>query len=192
MGGNHLGRSLIFTETPLKGAFQVDLERREDARGFFARAWCEQEAAAVGLNNHVAQCNISFNHRMGTLRGMHFQLPPHQEARLIRCTRGSIHDVIIDLRPDSPTFTRHWSTVLSAENGCAVYVPEGFAHGFQSLEDATEVFYQMSAPYAPIANTGVRCDDHAFDIRWPLPVTDVSERDRGFPDFHPPGGFGPR
>lgn len=183
---------MIFTETPLKDAYLVELERREDARGFFARSWCEEEAAAVGLNTHVAQCNISFNHRKGTLRGMHFQLPPHEEARLVRCTRGSIHDVIIDLRPDSLTFMQHWSTVLASENGSAVYVPEGFAHGFQVLEDATQVFYQMSALYVPAASAGVRHDDPAFDIRWPLPVAEMSERDRGFPDFHPTDWVEPR
>jgi dTDP-4-dehydrorhamnose 3,5-epimerase len=180
---------VIFSETPLKGAFLVELERREDSRGFFARAWCEQEAAALGLNVHVAQGNISFNRRKGALRGMHFQLPPHEEARLIRCTMGSIHDVIIDLRADSPSFMRHWNTILSAENRRAVYLPEGFAHGFQSLEDDTEILYQMSAAYAAEANVGVRWNDAAFGILWPLPVTDMSERDRTFPDFHPPGPF---
>lgn len=180
---------MIFSESPLKGAFLVELERRADSRGFFARTWCEQEAAALGLNIRVAQGNISFNRRKGALRGMHFQLPPHEEARLIRCTMGSIHDVIIDLRADSPTFMRHWSTVLSAENRRAIYVPEGFAHGFQSLEDDTEVFYQMSAAYAPEANVGVRWNDVAFGISWPLPITDMSERDCTFPDFHPPGPF---
>jgi dTDP-4-dehydrorhamnose 3,5-epimerase len=180
---------MIFSETPLKGAFVVELERREDSRGFFARTWCAQEAAALGLNVHIAQGNISFNRRKGALRGMHFQLPPHEEARLIRCTMGSIHDVIIDLRADSPTFMRHWSTVLSAENRRAVYLPEGFAHGFQSLEEDTEVLYQMSAAYAAEANVGVRWSDAAFGIPWPLPVTDMSERDRTFPDFHPPGPF---
>lgn len=180
---------MIFVETPLKGAFLVNLERREDSRGFFARAWCEEEVAALGLNIRVAQCNVSFNHRRGALRGMHFQVPPHTEARLIRCTMGSIHDVIIDLRPDSPTFLQHWTTLLSAQNRHAVYLPEGFAHGFQSLEDSTEVFYQMSAAYAPAANIGVRWNDPAFGLRWPLPVTDISDRDNTFPDFHPPGPF---
>jgi dTDP-4-dehydrorhamnose 3,5-epimerase len=180
---------MIFGETPLKGAFLVELERREDSRGFFARTWCEQEAAALGLNVDVAQGNISFNRRKGALRGMHFQLAPHEEARLIRCTMGSIHDVIIDLRADSPTFMRHWSTVLSAGNRRAVYLPEGFAHGFQSLDDDTEVLYQMSAAYAAEASVGVRWNDAAFGIPWPLPVTDMSERDRTFPDFQPPGPF---
>lgn len=181
---------MIFTETPLGGAYLVDLERREDERGFFARSWCEQEAAALGLRSHIAQCNVSFNRLKGTLRGMHFQLPPHGEVRLVRCTMGSILDVIIDLRPDSSTFMQHWSTALASGNRSAVYIPEGFAHGFQVLEDATEVFYQMSTIYAPAASTGVRYDDKAFGIDWPLPVAELSERDRSFPDFRPPGPFG--
>lgn len=180
---------MIFSETPLKGAFLVKVEHRQDSRGFFARTWCEREAATLGLNTHVAQCNISFTRRKGTLRGVHFQLPPHEEARLIRCTMGSVHDVIIDLRAASPTFMQHWSTVLSGESQQAVYVPEGFAHGFQSLEDDSEVFYQMSAAYASDANVGVRWNDAAFGIPWPLPVADISERDRTFPDFDPPGPF---
>lgn len=180
---------MIFVETALKGAFLVELERREDSRGFFARAWCEQEATALGLDTRIAQCNISYTQRKGALRGMHFQLAPHTEARLIRCTMGSIHDVIIDLRPDSPTFLQHWSVVLSAANRRAIYVPEGFAHGFQSLVDGAEVFYQMSVAYAPGASVGVRWNDPAFSLCWPLPVTDMSERDCGFPDFHPPGPF---
>jgi dTDP-4-dehydrorhamnose 3,5-epimerase len=180
---------VIFSETPLKGVFIVDLERREDSRGFFARTWCEQEAAAHGLNTRVAQCNVSFTHRKGALRGMHFQLPPHQEARLVRCTMGSIQDTIIDLRADSPTFMQHWSAVLSTGNRRALYIPEGFAHGFQTLEDDTEVLYQMSAAYVPEASTGVRWNDAAFRIFWPLAVTDMSERDRSFPDFDPPGPF---
>jgi dTDP-4-dehydrorhamnose 3,5-epimerase len=180
---------VIFSETPLKGAFLVEIERRDDARGFFARTWCEREAAALGLNPHIAQCNISVTRRKGAVRGMHFQLPPHEEARLVRCLRGSVHDTVIDLRADSPTFMQNWSAVLSGESYRALYLPEGFAHGFQSLEDDTEVLYQMSAPYAPEANVGVRWDDAAFGICWPLPVTDMSERDRSFPDFHPPGPF---
>jgi len=183
---------MIFTETPLKGAFLVELEPLEDSRGGFARAWCSREAAALGLNAQIVQCNISFNHRKGAVRGMHFQLPPHEEARLVRCTMGSIHDAIIDLWPDSPTFMQHWATILSATNRRAIYVPEGFAHGFQTLQDDTEVFYQMSAPYAPDANTGVRWNDPVFGLRWPLPVTDMSERDRTFPDFRPPRPLGSR
>lgn len=180
---------MIFSETPLKGAFLLELERREDARGFFARTWCEQEAAARGLNTHIAQCNISLTRHRGTLRGMHFQLPPHQEARLVRCVKGAILDAFIDLRADSPTFMRHWTTILSARNYRAVYLPEGFAHGFQALEDESEVVYQMSVGYAPEAAGGVRWNDVSFGIRWPLPVADMSERDRTFPDFHPPGPF---
>jgi dTDP-4-dehydrorhamnose 3,5-epimerase len=181
---------MILIETPLKGAFLLELEPREDSRGFFARAWCEEEASALGLNVHIAQCNISFNRRRGAVRGMHFQVPPHTEARLIRCTMGSIHDVIVDLRPGSPTFCQHWTAELSSQNRRAVYLPEGFAHGFQSLEDDTEVFYQMSAAYAPGANVGVRWNDPAFGLGWPLPITDMSDRDRSFPDFRPPGPFG--
>ncbi len=180
---------MIFTETPLKGAYLLDLDRREDDRGFFARTWCEQEATALGLNPHIAQCNVSFNRRKGGVRGMHFQLPPHAEARLVRCTMGVIHDVIIDLRPDSPTFLQSWSVVLSSENRRAVYLPEGFAHGFQSLEENTETFYQMSAAYAPEANVGVRWDDPAFAIQWPLPATEISQRDRSFSNFESPGPF---
>lgn len=186
-GGHDL--PVIFGETPLKGVFVVDLERRQDSRGFFARAWCEQEAAAHGLNTHVAQCNVSFTRAKGSLRGMHFQLPPHQEAKLVRCTMGSIHDTVVDLRADSPTFMQHWSTILSAGNRRALYLPEGIAHGFQSLEDDTEVLYQMSTSYAPEASSGVRWNDVAFGLSWPLAVTEVSERDRSFPDFRPPGPF---
>ncbi len=181
---------MIFVQTPLEGAFVVEIEALEDRRGFFARTWCEREAAALGLTVRVAQSNIAFNRRKGALRGMHFQVPPHQEARLVRCTMGSIHDVIIDLRPGSSTFLGHWSTTLSASNRRAVYVPEGFAHGLQTLEDGTEVCYQMSVPYVAEANTGVRWNDPVFGLRWPLPVADMSERDRTFPDFHPPGPFG--
>jgi dTDP-4-dehydrorhamnose 3,5-epimerase len=180
---------MIFTETPLKGAYLVELDRREDDRGFFARTWCEQKATALGLNPHIAQCNVAFNRRKGAVRGMHFQLPPHEEARLVRCTMGVIHDVIIDLRSDSPTFLHSWSVVLSSENRRAVYLPEGFAHGFQSLEDNTETFYQMSTAYVPEANVGVRWDDPAFGIRWPLLVTEISQRDRSFSTFEPPGPF---
>jgi dTDP-4-dehydrorhamnose 3,5-epimerase len=183
---------VIFTETPLKGAFVVDLDLREDSRGFFARTWCSREAAARGLNTRIEQCNIAFNRRKGALRGMHFQLPPHGEARLVRCTRGSIHDTILDLRPDSRTFMQHWSIDLSETNRRAIYIPEGFAHGLQTLQDDTEVFYQMSAHYAPEANIGVRWDDPAFGLMWPLPVTEMSQRDRSFPDFQPPGPFGLR
>jgi dTDP-4-dehydrorhamnose 3,5-epimerase len=174
---------VIFTETGLAGAWVVEPERLVDHRGFFARTWCQREFEARGLASRWVQCSISFSEKAGTLRGMHLQAPPHQEAKLIRCTRGAIHDVIIDLRADSPTFLRHFAIVLTAENHKMLYVPEGFAHGFLTIEDQAEVFYQMTAFYSAAAAQGVRWDDPAFGIRWPLPVQVISERDRSFPDF---------
>jgi dTDP-4-dehydrorhamnose 3,5-epimerase len=171
------------TELELSGAFLVDLEPIEDERGFFARSFCRQEFAARGLNPAVAQCNISFNRQRGTLRGLHYQAPPKAEAKLVRCTRGALYDVVADLRPDSPTYCR-WSAVeLSAENYQMLYIPEGFAHGFQTLRDDTELFYQMSEFYAPGSARGLRWDDPSFRIVWPLPITAVSERDRSYPPF---------
>ena len=175
---------MIFTETQLKDAFVVDLERREDERGFFARAWCQDEFSDAGLSTRLVQCNVSFNRHRGTLRGMHYQLPPHAEAKLIRCTRGAIYDVIIDLRDGSPTYTRWVGFELSAENGRALYVPEGFAHGYQTLVDEAETFYQVSEFYAPGAERGVRWNDPAFGIAWPLPEEPLmSEKDKTWPDF---------
>jgi dTDP-4-dehydrorhamnose 3,5-epimerase len=174
---------LIFTESPLKGAFIVEPERLEDARGFFARTWCEREADIYGLNTRLVQCSISFNIRKGTLRGLHYQASPHQEAKLVRCTMGSLYDVIVDLRRDSPTFKTHFGIVLNAKNRRMLYVPEGFAHGFQTLEDSTEVFYQMSEFYAPASARGVRWDDPAFDITWPPADRVINARDRSYPDF---------
>ncbi len=174
---------MIFSEAPLKGAFVIDPERLADARGFFARTWCQREAEVYGLNPRLAQCSISFNARKGTLRGLHYQASPHEEAKLIRCTMGSIHDVIVDLRRDSPTFRGHFGTVLSANNRRMLYVPEGFAHGFQTLEDNTEVFYQISEFYAPDSARGVRWDDPAFGITWPPADRIMNERDRAYPDF---------
>ncbi len=178
-----MGLLMIFTETELKGAFLIEPERREDPRGFFARTWCEKEAMANGINSRVVQCNISFNHRKGTLRGMHYQKPPFEEAKLVRCTMGAIHDVIIDLRPDSPTFKRHIAVILSAENRIMLYIPEAFAHGFQTLDDNTEVFYQMSQFYMPEYAAGVRWNDPAFGIEWPPDEQIINERDRNYPDF---------
>jgi len=174
---------VIFTETRLKKAFVIEPERREDDRGYFARTFCRREFEAHGLNPHVEQCNISFNRRKGTLRGMHFQAAPYEEAKLVRCIRGAIYDVIIDLRPDSPDFKRHVAVTLSAENGKMLYVPEGFAHGFQTLEDNTEVFYLMSRPYAAECARGVRWNDPAFGIEWPPAQRIILERDQRYPDF---------
>jgi dTDP-4-dehydrorhamnose 3,5-epimerase len=174
---------VIFTETPVKGAFLMDLEPREDERGFFARTWCERECGERGMNLHVAQCNVSFNTKVGTLRGLHYQAAPFEEAKLVRCTHGSIYDVIVDLRPASPSFKRHLAVVLSGGNRRALYVPEGCAHGFQTLEDDTEVFYQMSAPYAADHARGVRWNDPAFGIEWPATERIMADRDRTYPDF---------
>jgi dTDP-4-dehydrorhamnose 3,5-epimerase len=174
---------VIFTETALPGAWIVDVERLEDSRGFFARTWCEREFAERGLNPRLAQCNVSFNKRRGTLRGLHYQAAPHREAKLIRCTRGAIHDVILDLRPDSPTFKRHVAVVLDAESRRMLYVPEGLAHGFQTLEDDTEVFYQMSEFYSPESARGFRWNDPEFGIQLPVEVAVISDRDSSYPDF---------
>jgi dTDP-4-dehydrorhamnose 3,5-epimerase len=174
---------IIFTETSLKGSFVIDLEKRLDQRGYFARTYCEREFDTHELNSRFVQCNISFNRVKGTLRGMHFQSPPHEEAKLIRCTRGAIYDAIVDLRPESATFKRYFSAVLSAENGKMLYVPQGFAHGFQTLEDNTEVFYQMSQFYAPEHARGVRWNDPAFGIEWPAGEQILLERDQSYPDF---------
>ncbi len=167
----------------LEGAFLIMAEPQEDARGFFARTWCQREFTAHGLNGRLVQCNVSVNKTKGTLRGMHYQTPPYAEAKLVRCTRGSIFDVIIDLRPVSRTFKQHAAVVLTDENRHMLYVPEGLAHGFQTLEAATEVFYQMSEFYAPECGRGVRWDDPAFAIEWPAAERLMSERDRTYPDF---------
>jgi len=174
---------MIFQETKLKGAYIVDIKRREDDRGFFARSWCRREFEAHGLNPQIAQCNISFSVRKGTLRGMHFQVKPFEEAKLVRCTVGSLCDVIVDLRPDSPTFKHHLSVILTAENRTMLFVPEGFAHGFLTLEDNTEVHYQISEFHAPDHGRGFRWNDPAFGIAWPADVKVISERDRNYPDF---------
>lgn len=174
---------MIFTDTPVHGAVVIARERLADERGFFARAFCTREFEVRGLNPHVAQCNISFNRRRGTLRGLHFQHAPHAEAKLVRCTAGACFDVIVDLRATSPTFGRHFSIELTARHHTMLYVPEGCAHGFQALEDNTEVFYQISAAYAPAAADGVRWNDPAFGIAWPLDVTVISEPDQRYPDF---------
>ncbi len=176
---------MIFTETKLAGAYINEPERFSDARGFFARAFDQEAFAARGLNATIVQCNISHNRLRGTLRGMHFQAAPHAETKLIRCTAGAVYDVIIDLRPDSPTFCQWVSVELSADNRRLLYVPEGCAHGLQTLADDTEVYYQMGAPYVAAAARGVRYDDPAFGIAWPLPVTVIADRDRDYADFRP-------
>jgi len=175
---------VIFRETAVVGAFVVEPEPREDERGAFARTWCREEFARRGLATTLAQCNTSWNIRKGTLRGLHFQAPPFAEAKLVRCTRGSLFDVVLDLRPESSSYLKHHAVTLTWQNRTALYIPEGCAHGFQTLEDGTEVFYQMSAPYAPEAGRGVRWDDPAFGIAWPVAPPILNHRDAGFADYH--------
>jgi len=174
---------LIFTETKLPGAFVIELEKHADQRGFFARTFCRKEFEAHGLNPQVAQCNVSFNKRKGTLRGMHYQAVPFAEAKLVRCTSGSIYDVIIDIRRSSPTFKQHFAVELSAENHKMLYIPEEFAHGFQTLQDDTEIFYQMSQHFSPEHARGVRWNDPTFRIEWPEDERIIVERDQRYPDF---------
>ena len=172
---------MIFTETRLKGAFVVDIERNEDSRGFFARSFCQHEFAAHGLKSAVAQTNIAFNRLRGTVRGMHFQFPPSAETKLVRATRGAAVDIIVDLRPESPTYLQHIAVELSEENGRALYVPERFAHGYQTLRDDTETSYQMGEFHAPEAAAGLPYDDPRLGLKWPLPVAVLSDRDRAWP-----------
>lgn len=176
---------MVFHATGLKGAYVIDLQRLEDERGFFARSWCRREFEAQGLNPNLVQCNVSFNREKGTLRGMHYQVAPFEEAKLIRCTRGSMYDVIVDIRPDSASFGKHFGIVLTSENRRMLYAPEGFAHGFLTQEDHTEVFYQMSQFYAPDHARGFRWNDPSFKIRWPYEVKILSDRDLSYPDFPP-------
>jgi dTDP-4-dehydrorhamnose 3,5-epimerase len=172
-----------FTETALKSAFVIEPERFEDDRGFFARTWCQKEFAANGLNLQWVQCNISFNKEKGTLRGMHHQIAPFEEAKLVRCTMGAIYDVIIDLRPDSPTYKACLAFELTSENRKMLYIPEGFSHGFMTIADNTEVFYQMSEFYVPDCARGIRWNDPQFGIVWPTEITRISDKDKQFPDF---------
>lgn len=174
---------MIFVPTHLQDALIIEPERLEDQRGFFARTWCEETFIAHGLPGQIAQCSIAFNLKKGTLRGMHYQEAPYAEAKLVRCTMGAIYDVIIDLRPQSPTFRQHLGVELTAANRRQLFVPEGFAHGYQTLSDDTEVFYQMNVPYAPSAGRGVRWNDPAFGIVWPEDERMLNERDRLWPDF---------
>ncbi|HTS07791.1 MAG TPA: dTDP-4-dehydrorhamnose 3,5-epimerase [Candidatus Eisenbacteria bacterium] len=174
---------MTFHETKLPGVFEIHLEPKCDERGFFARSWCKKEFEAQGLNTRLAQCNVSFNARRGTLRGIHYQAAPYEESKLIRCTQGAIYDVLLDLRPESPTFKEWVAVVLTAEKRNMAYVPEGLAHGFLTLENKTEVFYQMSQFYDADSARGVRWDDPAFQIAWPERVEVISERDRTYPNF---------
>ncbi len=176
---------MIFNPTPIDGAYVIELEPFADDRGFFARSFCAREFAEHGLEPAVAQCNVSFNHRAGTLRGLHYQLPPAAETKLVRCTSGAIHDVIVDLRPESKSYLQHYGVELSASNRRALYVPGRVAHGYQTLVDAAEVSYQVGEFYTPGAERGLRYDDPAFAIAWPLAVTLMSEKDRAWPRFDP-------
>lgn len=174
-----------FLATKLQGAYLIELEKLVDERGFFARSWCQREFAAHGLDTQLVQCNISLTHQRGTLRGMHYQLPPWRETKLVRCMRGAIYDVIIDLRPDSTTFLQWTGAELTADNRTMFYVPKGFAHGFITLTDNTELFYQMSTFYAPSHARGVRWNDPLFAIDWPLPVAHISSKDQEAADAVP-------
>lgn len=178
---------MIFHELPIAGAFSLNIEPRQDERGFFARAYCREEFQSRGLSGDLEQCNISFNQKTGTLRGLHFQIPPFWEAKLMRCTLGAIFAVVLDLRRDSPTFTQWHALELSQDNRQMLFAPLGTATGFQTLRDSTEVFYQMSRAFEPTAARGVRFDDAAFGIQWPLPVSSIAPRDAAYPDFDAQG-----
>ncbi|MEE7455590.1 dTDP-4-dehydrorhamnose 3,5-epimerase [Methylorubrum populi] len=174
---------MIFEELALPGLFHVAPEPHADERGFFARTQCEETFVARGLVGRFAQSSISFNHRRGTVRGMHFSREPHAETKLVRCTAGAIHDAVIDLRPDSPTYRRSVGVTLSAANRHALYIPAGLAHGFQTLCDDSEILYMIDRPFVACAADGVRWDDPAFDLTWPEPVTVIAARDLAFPDW---------
>ena len=174
-----------FTGTPLKGACVIELEKRGDERGFFARFFCEREYQQHGLNHKIVQINNSFSKHRGTLRGMHYQLPPRAEDKIFRCLRGAIFDAIIDLRPDSPTFLKHFTVELTAENRAMLYIPKGFAHGFMTLTDDTETLYLVTEFYSPECERGIRYNDPMFGICWPLEPVVISDKDRNLPDFNP-------
>jgi dTDP-4-dehydrorhamnose 3,5-epimerase len=174
---------MIVSSASIEGVRLLEIEPLRDERGFFARTWCRRELSQQGLCVNVAQESISYSHRKGTLRGLHFQMPPHDEVKIVRCTRGAVFEVIVDLRPDSVTYLLWQGFELTAENRRALYVPKGCANGFQTLIDKTELYYQISAFHAPQAAAGYRYDDRAFAIAWPLPITVISERDLGWPDF---------
>jgi dTDP-4-dehydrorhamnose 3,5-epimerase len=172
---------VIFSETKLKGAFVIEIQKLTDNRGFFARSWCQNEFSEHGLTARILQVNISYNIKKGTLRGMHYQATPYEETKLVRCTKGAIYDVIIDLRPDSPTYSQWIGVHLTADNYKMLYVPENFAHGFQVLEDNTEATYQVSQFYTPGSERGIRWDDPKFGIDWPMEVRVISEKDESWP-----------
>jgi dTDP-4-dehydrorhamnose 3,5-epimerase len=176
---------LKFIETKLKGAYLIEPHFLEDERGFFARTFCKREFKSQGLNPNLVQCSTSFNKKKGTIRGMHYQVPPHAEAKLVRCTMGAIYDVILDLRPESSTFKKWLAVELTAENRNMVYISEGIAHGFLTLFDNTEVFYQMSEFYHPECARGVRWNDPAFGIEWPVPINAISTKDMSYPNWEP-------
>ena len=173
---------MIFKKTDLKGVYLIEIEAIKDERGFFARSFCREEFEKYGLNSNIVQCNISYNKKKGTLRGMHYQVKPHEEAKIVSCVKGSIYDVIVDLRQDSPTYYQWFTVELSTENYKMLYIPEGFAHGFQTLEDNTVVFYQMSEFYHPECSMGVRWDDPAFNIIWPDDERTIAAKDLQYPD----------
>jgi dTDP-4-dehydrorhamnose 3,5-epimerase len=174
---------MIFSETAIDGTYLIELERRTDRRGSFARLWCRQEFQAHGLTSQVSQMNVSTNTQKGTLRGMHFQRPPHGEAKVVSCLRGAIYDVVLDLRPHSPTYLQWGAFELTEANRRMIYVPEGCAHGFQTLRDNTELLYFMSEAYSIRHSSGVRYNDSAFSIIWPLEVESISDADRAWPDY---------
>jgi dTDP-4-dehydrorhamnose 3,5-epimerase len=174
---------MIFTETQLRGAFVIDIEKKEDQRGFFARTFCEREFAEKGLETRFVQSSISHNTHKGTLRGMHYQAVPYEEVKVVRCTAGALYDVIVDLRPDSPTFKKHFGVELTAQNCRMLYIPKQFAHGFQTLQDHTAILYQMTQFYSPDSARGVRWNDPAFGINWPPVERIINERDQTYPEF---------
>jgi dTDP-4-dehydrorhamnose 3,5-epimerase len=176
---------MIFTQSPLSGAYVVDMQPHPDERGFFARSYCADEFAAHGLGPELRQCSVSYNARKGTLRGMHYQSAPHEEHKLVRCTAGAIFDVIVDIRPASPTYRRWFGAELTAANRRSLFIPPGFAHGFMSLTDDAEVYYMISVAHAPKFSRGLRWNDPAFAIEWPFPPAVISERDAGYPLLGP-------
>lgn len=178
---------MIFSQTRLPGVFVVDLELHRDERGFFARSFCEREFAEQGLASRFVQCNLSYNEHRGTLRGMHYNRMPHEEAKLVRCQSGAIYDVVVDIRRESPTLGQWFGVELSQDNRRSLFIPKGLAHGFLTLTPQTEIFYQMSDAYVPGAGLGIRYDDPSIGIEWPEPPKIVSARDKNYPDWHPEG-----